>query len=439
MLIETGILAPENSVQELQERTQGTITVKKLTNIMLWVAAISFLMNIDNEAAYLAVIENHVEWPKSDVQRIWTAYEEVCSASRDIMESTLRTQWLIWKSANGFSSRCGKIGGGTTGKPGTPGRMDTSQREPPQVRQKCGCVMLQIGKTIPEFQGEAARSVKIELKAFKHVEMLKKMGGERRVVEKMFQLVGTAPSHPQVNCKRIQKRCIEASKELSSRLHVHTLQGHMRKRPEGDGLDGIECRRGWEGCHSLVEPQSDQLWQEAEKSELSRREHVKEVQPQNKFRDSAPRGRKDEGQVGIVEGHEDREGSGKSGRAQVWCALELWRKNPKLMGHTVKCSEERKNCVMLHIGDILNGGQRQCGRSSNPPPSNVKILWGMTRTKVEVGPQGWDGEGCLGPLLRHLEDGCQGGMQDTLPNKGHYFKCESGPRRGQSGVLHMSG
>jgi hypothetical protein len=89
MLIETGILAPENSAQELQERTQGTITVNKLTNIMLWVAAISFLTNVDDEAAYLEVIENRVEWPKPDVQRIWTAYE-VCSVSREITESTLR-------------------------------------------------------------------------------------------------------------------------------------------------------------------------------------------------------------------------------------------------------------------------------------------------------------------------------------------------------------
>jgi hypothetical protein len=55
------------------------------------------------------------------------------------------------------------------------------------------------------------------------------------------------------------------------------------------------------------------LWQEAEKkSELSWCEHVEEVQPQNKFCDSAPGGRKDEGQVGIVEGQEDREGSGSS-------------------------------------------------------------------------------------------------------------------------------
>jgi hypothetical protein len=54
-------------------------------------------------------------------------------------------------------------------------------------------------------------------------------------------------------------------------------------------------------------------------------------------------------------------------------------KNPKPMGNTVKCSEERKNRAMLHIGDILDGGgQRQCGRSSDPPPSNVEILWGMT-------------------------------------------------------------
>ncbi|KAJ7323228.1 hypothetical protein DFH08DRAFT_817801 [Mycena albidolilacea] len=33
---------------------------------------------------------------------------------------------------------------------------------------------------------------------------------------------------------------------------------------------------------------------------------------------------------------------------------------------------------------ILDGsGQKQCGRSSNPPPSNIEILWGMTRTEVE--------------------------------------------------------
>ncbi|KAJ7302047.1 hypothetical protein DFH08DRAFT_826928 [Mycena albidolilacea] len=193
------------------------------------------------------------------------------------------------------------------------------------------------------------------------------------------------------------------------------------------------------------------------KSEFSRREHVEEVRPQNKFHDSAPRGRKDEGQVGIVEGHEDREGSGSSSGVDPMCGVvqgekftkveELKRvvllncggKNPKPMGHTVKCSEERKNCAMLHIGDILDGsGQRQCGRSSNPPPRNIEILWGMTRTEVEVSPQGWDGKGRLGPLLRHLEDGCQGGTRDTLPNNGHHFKCESGPCRGQSGVLHMS-
>ncbi|KAJ7812932.1 hypothetical protein B0H14DRAFT_3751740 [Mycena olivaceomarginata] len=193
----------------------------------------------------------------------------------------------------------------------------------------------------------------------------------------MFQLVGTAPSHPQVNRKRIQKRCIKASKESSSRLHVHTPQGHMRKRPEGDGFDGIECRRRWEGCHSLVKPQSDQLWQEVEgKSELSRREHIEEVRPQNKFRDSAPGGRKDEGQVGIVEGHEDREGSGSSSGVDPMRGVvqgekftvnklkveELKRvvllncggKNPKPMGHTVKCSEERKNCAMFHIVEIFS-------------------------------------------------------------------------------------
>ncbi|KAJ7795049.1 hypothetical protein B0H14DRAFT_2621381 [Mycena olivaceomarginata] len=226
----------------------------------------------------------------------------------------------------------------------------------------------------------------------------------------------------------------------------------------GDSEHDIRARKftvRW--SHYLANPDIDLRKQavekgkeEEKKSELSWCEHVEEVRPQNKFCDSAPGRRKDEGQVGIVEGHEDREGSGsssgvdpmrgvvqgekftvnklarcfqrppqvtavdriyspvESGRAQACCALELWRKNPKPMGHTVKCSKERKNCVMLHIGDILDGsGQRQCGRSSNPPPSNVKILWGMTRTEVEVGPQGWDGEGRLGPLLRHLKDSCQ--------------------------------